>query len=440
MNQIRFLQTDDVHQYLDSIPMFGQAGSAAARFDLKPIRAFLTRLGDPHKRVPVIHVAGTNGKGTTCRMLASVFQEAGYRTGLYTSPHLIRFHERFRINGKMIDDGELLQFFQQFESDLLARPLTYFELSTVIAFWYFAESDCDIAIIETGLGGRLDATNVVDPLISVITSVSLDHTDLLGASISQIAREKAGIIKPLRPVVIGPLPDDAFAEVLNKAHETGSRVYVSSRTGPVWNRSVVQLQRNNGLQLELKLAGRKPVDRYNAAITLLVAELLEEKWPGLIESIQKAMEQLDTRFGESATFQKLLPDRSWYFDGAHNAEAIRSLFEMILEGAGGREPVVFLSMMRDKATPAVLKQFRNLRTIYYTTAGTNRSATCEEIQQILPKVQCLEATDPGINGLLDSLKSELVIFTGSFYFYTQVQHWIASQPPSDKINNPVSGL
>ncbi|MFO7848119.1 MAG: Mur ligase family protein, partial [Balneolaceae bacterium] len=197
----------DVLHKLESIPMFGRQGKSAANFSLEPIRNFCEKLGNPQNKFRSVHVAGTNGKGTTCRMLASVYQEAGYRTGLYTSPHLADYRERFTVNSKWIPKQYLLRFFQEHSGLIESHKLTYFELSTAVAYWYFSEMETDVAILETGLGGRLDATNIVKPMVTVITSVGLDHTDLLGDTVEMIAAEKAGIIKPNTPVVAGQVPE-----------------------------------------------------------------------------------------------------------------------------------------------------------------------------------------------------------------------------------------
>ncbi|MEX2602115.1 MAG: Mur ligase family protein, partial [Balneolaceae bacterium] len=221
----RFTTAEDLHNYLESIPMFGRVGASATRFVLDYMEEFSRRMGNPQNGFRSIHVAGTNGKGTTCQMLASVYMEAGYRVGLYTSPHLTRIHERFRVNDETITDEELLEFFRRYERDLEEVPLTYFELSTAIAFWYLNRQNVDLAIIETGLGGRLDATNVITPEVSVITSISLDHTDFLGNTIGEIAREKAGIIKSGRPVVTGSLPEEALVVIRETAAANGSQVF-----------------------------------------------------------------------------------------------------------------------------------------------------------------------------------------------------------------------
>ena len=199
---------------------------ALRTFGIKPgldtTLALLKRLGNPETSFVAIHVAGTNGKGSVCALLESVLRKAGLRVGLYTSPHLIRFNERIRVNGMEITDGELAVLFDDMEPHAAAvsqaeREATFFEFTTVLAFEYFRRRNVQVAIVETGLGGRLDATNVLTPLVSVITRIGLDHTAHLGTTLEAIAGEKAGIIKPGRPVVCGAMPDEAQAVIREKA-------------------------------------------------------------------------------------------------------------------------------------------------------------------------------------------------------------------------------
>ncbi|NMH29659.1 bifunctional folylpolyglutamate synthase/dihydrofolate synthase [Flavobacterium silvaticum] len=197
----------DYQQTLDwmfaQLPMYQTQGASAFRKDLDNIKLLCSYLDHPEDKLKCIHVAGTNGKGSTCHLLASVFQQAGYKTGLFTSPHLKDYRERIRINGITISEEFVIDFIAKHKDFFERNNLSFFEMSVGLCFMYFLEENIDIAIIETGLGGRLDATNVVHPLVSVITNIGFDHTQYLGNTLESIAREKAGIIKPETPVVIG---------------------------------------------------------------------------------------------------------------------------------------------------------------------------------------------------------------------------------------------
>ncbi|MDE6756974.1 MAG: bifunctional folylpolyglutamate synthase/dihydrofolate synthase, partial [Muribaculaceae bacterium] len=191
-------------EYLyNATPQFERIGAAAYKPGLDTARRLDNAFGNPHRRYPTIHVAGTNGKGSTCHTLAAILQSQGYRTGLYTSPHLRDFRERMRVDGEMISEQEVIDFVERYRSMGLDVTPSFFELTTIMAFDYFARRGVDVAVIETGLGGRLDTTNIITPALSIITNISLDHTAQLVDTPAQIAGEKAGIIKRGIPAVIG---------------------------------------------------------------------------------------------------------------------------------------------------------------------------------------------------------------------------------------------
>ncbi len=196
--------------------VFERQGASAYKPGLETILRLCEWLGNPHKELKCVHVAGTNGKGSTSSLLSAIMQSAGKKTALYTSPHLVDFRERIRINGKMISQTEVVDFVERFRAAYLGLHPSFFELTTAMAFEWFAKNNVDIAIIEVGLGGRLDSTNVITPLISIITNISLDHTGLLGATEAEIAREKAGIIKPGIPAIIGYAPQSEVREVFDQ--------------------------------------------------------------------------------------------------------------------------------------------------------------------------------------------------------------------------------
>ncbi len=185
------------------VPMYQKYGASAIKMDLSNIEKLVAHLDSPHESWPSIHIAGTNGKGTVTHMIASILQEHGYQVGVYTSPHYVDFRERIKINGELIDENYVVDFVQNHQDHIQQSEYSFFELSVGMAFRYFADREVDIAIIETGLGGRLDSTNILNPLVSVITHISMDHMNLLGDTIELIAAEKAGIIKSKKPVVIG---------------------------------------------------------------------------------------------------------------------------------------------------------------------------------------------------------------------------------------------
>ena len=212
------------------LPMFQRQGAPAYKNNLNNILHLSDHLGNPHHSFKSIHVAGTNGKGSTSHMLASVLQESGYKTGLYTSPHLKDFRERIRVNGVLADKQFVIQFVEEHKDFLEDNHLSFFELTVGMAFQYFALQEVDIAIIEVGLGGRLDATNIINPLLSVITNIGLDHTAFLGNTLEKIAAEKAGTIKNRIPIVIGERQAETTAVFKNVAYEKSAPLYFADET------------------------------------------------------------------------------------------------------------------------------------------------------------------------------------------------------------------
>lgn len=210
------------------LPMYQLQGASAYKKDLTNTHLLINHLGNPHSNLKCIHVAGTNGKGSTSHMLASILQEAGYKVGLYTSPHLKDYRERIKINGSEITEDFVCDFINSNKVFFEANDISFFEMSVGLAFAYFAKEEVDIAIIEVGMGGRLDATNIITPLVSIITNIGLDHVQFLGNTIESIAFEKAGIIKPEIPVVIGEYTPDTKPVFEAKAKETNSEIYFAA--------------------------------------------------------------------------------------------------------------------------------------------------------------------------------------------------------------------
>ena len=220
--------TEATQWLFKQLPMYQQKGASALNAKLDGIKKFCNYLGEPHQKFKSIHVAGTNGKGSSSHMLAAILQEAGYKVGLYTSPHLKDFRERIKINGQEIPEEEVVSFVYSHKDYMSQNALSFFEMTVAMAFDYFASAEVDIAIIEVGLGGRLDATNIIQPEVSLITNIGFDHMDILGNTLAQIAIEKAGIIKPNVPVVISEWHRDTEAVFKAKSAAVGAPIYFAS--------------------------------------------------------------------------------------------------------------------------------------------------------------------------------------------------------------------
>jgi dihydrofolate synthase / folylpolyglutamate synthase len=327
--------------------------------------AFLNTLGNPHHKFQAIHIAGTNGKGTVCGILHSILQQAGFKTGLYTSPHLVEFNERIKINNICISDKELLELLN--DIDCLAgrfaktnRQLTFFEFTTAAAFEYFKRQQIDIAIVETGMGGRLDATNVLNPLLSVITAVDIEHTQYLGKTIKEIAREKGGIIKRNIPVITGQLAEEALQIVTEIADANNSPIIKANDVLSVQRKQ--QNCRSQKIVMEttnrfigtatLPVIGAKAAE--DAAIAVAALEILEQLIGVEIpnNSIKNGLKNLNIQ----ARCQLISDDPPILLDGAHNPQAAHWLAHTIKE-LFKRKPVgIIIGMCSDKNLKGFLKQ------------------------------------------------------------------------------------
>lgn len=410
----KFRSINDVWEYLDNIPMFSKVGASASNFGLENIQLFCSKIGNPQDEIKTIHVAGTNGKGTVTLLLESIYRKAGYKTGAFTSPHLLKYNERVKISGQDISDEKLLEFFQSNKSVLEEFPLTYFEISTVLAFWAFADSKVDIAIIEAGLGGRLDSTNIITPECSIITSIGLDHQVILGDTKPEIAREKAGIIKKRVPVVIGNIEGEELKELLKKAQSEEARVCQSREMNPTFKNGEVTLRT---IEKPIKTNFIEPVNASNIATAVSVVDTLMHLFP--VDETVKIM-ALESFEGVSARFERLNRNMNWYFSGAHNPEAITSLIESLSRFEGANIHLI-LSMMKDKMSKDTLAPFKRFENIYFYQQDVERGGKMEEIQKYL-SVESIN--DSNFEIILDELKHEVVIFAGSFYFYPIVKRWL----------------
>ena len=412
MNQIKNIR--DVWKFLEHIPKFATSGASAANFSLDTIKAFCDEIGNPQSSFPSIHVAGTNGKGSVCAILEAIYREAGYITGVFTSPHLETYNERFRINGDVIEDRLILEFFKKTAPKIVEFNLSYFEISTALAFWVFARSEVDIAIIETGLGGRLDATNIITPQLSIISSIGFDHSDILGNSLAEIAREKAGIIKSEVPVVLGNIEGEALREIESVAETKQAQVLKAYDLQPAWRDRNIMLK---GWDRFISTQFYEPVNLWNVAVAITAVRTLADTFP-VDQSAE--IRSIELFRGVPARFEKLNPLKEWYFSGSHNQVAINSMLEAATE-LKTNEIHFFLSFMKDKVKPELLEKFKAFEPCYYFEMDADRAAKAEDIRPYLEIKTIEEAT---IKNLLHELNDEVVIFTGSFYFYSIVKRWL----------------
>jgi dihydrofolate synthase/folylpolyglutamate synthase len=371
-------------------------------------------MGNPQDQFPSIHVAGTNGKGTTSYLLEKIYSDAGYKTGLFTSPHLLRYNERVRVSQQEITDQQILKFFRTVDDLLKEIKLSYFEISTALAFWLFAEQEVDIAIIETGLGGRLDSTNIITPQVSVITSIGLDHQNILGDTMEEIAAEKAGIIKEGIPVVIGNISGSARTIIEEAARLKQAPLTNSEKLDPQWNEGTVTLKKAG---IKIKTSFKEPVNRWNIAISYTVAEILQDQFPVAETKLLNAIENFE---GAPGRFEKIHPEYEWYFSGSHNSQALESSLEGIRAIKSVYETVLIFSAMKDKLNPEMFNYLKGFKKAYFIEQEGERAAKFRDVKDDL-QVELLDESQK--ENILNELKTELVIFMGSFYFYPIVKRW-----------------
>ena len=366
------------------------------KFGLRNIRALLSEAGHPERHFPSLHIAGTNGKGSTSSFLASVLQESGYRTGLYTSPHLVRFTERIRISGIEIPERRLVEYAQTLRPWIESVQATFFEATTCIAFLYFADEGVDVAVIETGLGGRLDATNTLRPLLSIITNVGLEHTEFLGTTLTAIAREKAGIIKKGIPVVTSAREPDVLRVLRNTAALRKTRLFLSGNVvvptvlGARSGCSLVKMkaQRLSVGPVLLGLSGEHQV--VNASLAVAALQVLRSR--GELERItaghiENGLNRVQKNTGLRARMEELItPTGRILMDVAHNPAGINTLVRS-LSGRGIRFPVTVFGVMKDKDAEAMLTALSRLTSTVVAVAPlVGRSLPAAEVKKLAKKV------------------------------------------------------
>lgn len=371
-------------EYLyNATPQFERIGAAAYKPGLDTARTLDNAWGNPHRRYHTIHVAGTNGKGSTCHTLAAILQSQGYRTGLYTSPHLVDFRERMRVDGEMITEQEVIDFVKRYMETGQRLSPSFFELTTIMAFDFFARRNVDIAVIETGLGGRLDTTNIITPLLSVITNISLDHTAQLGDTAERIAQEKAGIIKPGVPVVIGNAKGDGVREVFaNKAREAESPITFAEdrRWFDCCRLSGGHIIYDNTLAGRIigELSGDCQIEN-TATILCSVNELRDMGFTVSDSAIRRGFAQVMELTGLSGRWTKIGEDPLTICDTGHNEGGWRYLGPRLEEY--GENLVLVIGFVNDKDVSHILEMMPDKARYIFTQASIPRAMDAVELAQ-----------------------------------------------------------
>lgn len=370
----------------ERLPMFTRVGASAFRKDLHNTIALCEQLGNPQRLFKTVHVAGTNGKGSTSHMLAAVFQQAGYKTGLYTSPHLKDFRERIRINGEMIDQEFVVEFVQQVQPSIEQLDPSFFELTVAMAFQYFALEQVDIAIIEVGLGGRLDSTNIITPELSVITNISYDHMHMLGNTLPEIASEKAGIIKPNIPVVIAQTQTEVEQVFIDKATAMEAPITFADQHWLIQDNDLangqlhIQLRPRHSEQvwdIKSDLHGQYQVKNIMGVLSA-VKVLQQAGWELPDEGVKTALSHVKKLTGLRGRWDIVSQHPLTIFDVGHNEAGINEIAGQ-LEHMTYRHLHIVTGFVKDKEVSKVLKLFPPAATYYFTRAQIPRALDENEL-------------------------------------------------------------
>jgi dihydrofolate synthase / folylpolyglutamate synthase len=414
------------------LPLFSRIGAAAYKADLINIQALSKQLDNPEKKFKSIHVAGTNGKGSTSHMLAAILQKAGYKTGLYTSPHLHDFRERIRINGHMIPEKNVIAFTERISEFIEKNEPSFFEITVAMAFDWFANEEIDIAVIEVGLGGRLDSTNIIIPEVSVITNISYDHMDLLGNTLQKIAFEKAGIIKPGIPVVIGEEQADIKNVFLQSAEENSSSIYFASekrfpgewRTeGQMLYVQLTEVHNNNKKNFLLDLPGLYQLK--NIVTVAEVVSVLNQNGFNITDgTMQQGLKQVKSLTGLHGRWDILHENPLIVTDVGHNEEGMKAIAKQI-ENTSHEELHIVIGMVKDKAIENILRPLPKRANYYFTRAQIPRALPETELAEKAEKLGLQGRSFPNVKQALETAvlranSKDLILVCGSVFLAGEV--------------------
>ncbi len=408
----------------DSLDKLFSLRNFGIKLGLENIRKFLDFLDNPQTKIKTIHIAGSNGKGSTAAFISSILQEHNYKVGLYSSPHFVKFNERIKRNGIEIDNKYISKFISKHFDYIIENKITFFEATTAMAFCYFFENNVDYAVIETGLGGKLDATNILSPLCSVITSVSLEHTRILGNTLSKIAEEKAGIIKKGSKVVIGPLPAEASKVIKKKCSLLNTELFDINNFLKKEDDDIIVSFNNNKVRIEnLPLKG--DYQKTNASVAVLSVMQIEKTFNkeafnlGLSNVVKNT-----SLMGRYEIFNKK-PDI--ILDSAHNPDGVKMFLSEFSKNSNKyNNKYLLFSALNDKAYKIMLKELRKeFENIYLTEIQYKRAAkiddlqkTCEEFCYNIIKVENRKEV---FNKILNGDRNDCLVVLGSMYLLGEVK-------------------
>jgi len=393
-------------EYLYSqLPMFHRVGPAAYKPGLDNTWALLELVGNPHVGLKTVHIAGTNGKGSTSHMIAAALQLAGYKTGLYTSPHLKDFRERIRINGVMMPEEDVVAFVEQFHEAWQSIQPSFFEITVAMCFWYFKRAGIDVAVIETGLGGRLDSTNVILPEVSVITNIGYDHMNLLGDTIEKIASEKAGIIKPRTPVIIGAMRDEAREVMVATANHLQA---------PLIDASLIP----ESLIPDGALKGHYQIEN-RATAFMALRTLSALGWKASEDHIAQGFQRVVELTGLLGRWQILNTTPLVIADVAHNEDGIRVVLEQLQQTPHTQLHFV-LGVVGDKDVSRLLRLLPKEAMYYFCKAaiprGLDANALKQQAFELELKGESYASVKQAYDAACSAAKNDDLVFVGGSVF------------------------
>lgn len=419
------------------LPAFTRIGKAAYKEDLHNIIALCEFLGNPQTKFKSIHVAGTNGKGSTSHMLASILQKQGYTCGLYTSPHIKDFGERIRINGEMISKQFVISFVKKITPLFKTVQPSFFEVTVAMAFEYFAKKKVDITVIETGLGGRLDSTNIINPVLSIITNIDFDHMDILGNTLEKIAAEKAGIIKENTPVVIGEKSKKSTAVFKQKAKEGNAAIFFAED----YLKFLESNYKNNFLYCHFldnetkveKIYKTDLVGSYqnkNTATVLCAVNRLNSIGYKITDkAVKEGLANVKTTTGLTGRWQILITKPLIITDVAHNAAGIKQVMQQLHQYYPQQKIHFILGFVKDKSLDKVIPLFPKKANYYFTQAHTFRALEKEKLQELFKENkkggEAYEDVNLALAAALNKAeKNDVIMICGSFYIIAEIENYL----------------
>ena len=414
---------DETVTYLfNCAPPFQQVGGAAYKEGLSTTIALDNHLGNPHRKFRTIHVAGTNGKGSTSHTLAAILQESGYKVGLYTSPHLIDFRERMRVNGTPASKEYVTDFVERHKAFFEPLQPSFFELTTAMAFNYFAEQNVEVAIIEVGLGGRLDCTNIITPELCIITNISPDHTQFLGNTLQEIASEKAGIIKNGIPVVIGETTTETKEVFAQKAKESNAPIIFAEEEALLTAATPME----NGYRYESAVFGEfcgelgGDYQQKNTNTLLSAINILRNSGFAITEeSLRKGFTNVCKLTGLMGRWQKIQENPRVICDAGHNIGGIKYITEQLAR-VDCRELRIVFGMVNDKDITSVLKMMPKNAEYYFTQASIKRAMPADDLKNMAERFGLMGNSHPNVKealkaALSDSSDDDFIFVGGSCF-------------------------